>query len=370
MNVQALQSGSLEPSATRVVVGLSGGVDSSVACALLLEAGYQVEGLFMKNWDEDDDTDYCTARADFADAEAVARRLGIKLHSANFAAEYWDQVFEEFLEDYRAGRTPNPDVLCNREIKFKQFADYAALLGADYIATGHYARLVNGKLCKATDRAKDQTYFLQDVPITRLQNCLFPLGELHKPEVRALAKTYGFQNHAKKDSTGICFIGERRFADFLARYLPDQPGAITTVSGKTLGNHRGHHYYTRGQRQGLGIGGRAGAAESPWYLVDKHVASNRLIVSQTPEKYDEQWLICEPINWLVEPPSLPINCQVQIRYRQTDQAARVSYAADGGMSVRFTDPQRAIAPGQYVCLFDEDVCLGGARIRHSGGLSR
>lgn len=352
---------------TRVIVGLSGGVDSAVACARLLEAGYQVEGLFMKNWDEDDDTEYCTARADFADAEAVAAQLGIKLHSANFAAEYWDQVFEEFLAEYKAGRTPNPDVLCNREIKFKQFADYAEQLGADYIATGHYARLVDGQLCKAIDSTKDQTYFLQDVPIHRLQGCLFPLGELHKHEVRELAKSYGFQNHAKKDSTGICFIGERRFADFLARYLPERPGLIKTTGGRTLGKHRGHHYYTLGQRQGLGIGGQAQANEAPWYVVDKQLASNTLVVSQAPQTLAQRWLICAPVNWLIPPPTAPFSCNAKIRYRQADQAVTVSYAANGGFSCRFAEPQRAITPGQYICFYGGEVCLGGARIVHSQG---
>ncbi|MEM7217504.1 MAG: tRNA 2-thiouridine(34) synthase MnmA [Pseudomonadota bacterium] len=357
----------------RVLVGMSGGVDSSVAAALLLEQGYAVEGLFMKNWDEDDGTEYCTAEADLADARRVAEQLGIVLHTANFAHEYWEQVFEAFLAEYAAGRTPNPDVLCNREIKFAQFIDYAETLGATWIATGHYARWQDGRLAKARDGNKDQTYFLQDVPLARLRRCLFPLGELTKPEVRALASRHGFANHAKKDSTGICFIGERRFADFLARYLPERPGAIVTTSGRTLGTHRGLPYYTLGQRQGLGIGGQAGTGDAPWYVCAKDEPRNALVVSQDPRALERDWLRVEGINWLGDPaldplasPAAPGTLRAKVRYRQPDQDVEISPAADGGALLRFAAPQRAVTPGQYACLYSEDLCLGGGRIVAAG----
>ena len=345
---------------------MSGGVDSSVAAARLLAAGYVVEGLFMKNWDEDDGTEYCSAIADFEDAQSVARRLGIKLHSANFAAEYWDQVFEEFLRDYAAGFTPNPDVLCNREIKFKQFVDYADRLGADFIATGHYARLERGNLCKARDHNKDQSYFLQDVPIERLRRCLFPLGELPKPEVREQARQLGLNNHAKKDSTGICFIGERRFADFLANYLPERRGPIVDTCGRTVGEHRGAHYYTIGQRQGLGIGGKAGRGEAPWYVARREQSTNTLVVTQDEHDLHSNWLRVARINWLVDPPVPTFTAAAKVRYRQPDQTVEVSAAADGGYLLRFAEPQRAIAPGQYACLYQNDICLGGGRITANG----
>ncbi len=344
------------------MVGMSGGVDSAVAAALLLDAGYVVEGLFMKNWDEDDGTAYCTAIADFEDATKVATKLGIRLHSANFAAEYWDNVFEEFLREYAAQRTPNPDVLCNREIKFKQFADYARQLGADFIATGHYARIQNGHLLKAIDHNKDQSYFLQDVPLARLTQCLFPLGELSKPQVRARAKQLGLHNHAKKDSTGICFIGERRFADFLARYLPERPGEIVDTKGRVLGQHRGLCYYTLGQRQGLGIGGQRAAADAPWYVAGKETHGNRLVVTQNEQDLCGKWLLTDTFNWLVTPPKLPLHCCVKVRYRQADQAVVVEAVPAGGCRLRFATPQRAITPGQYACLYQGDICLGGARI--------
>ncbi len=269
---------------TKVIVGMSGGVDSSVAALLLREQGYQVEGLFMKNWDEDDGTEYCTAKADFADAQAVADVLDIPLHGANFAAEYWDNVFEHFLAEYQAGRTPNPDILCNREIKFRAFLDYALLLGADCIATGHYARRgdAHGKatLLRGLDDNKDQSYFLHAVGHRELAQTLFPVGEIAKPEVRAIAARHHLVTSDKKDSTGICFIGERRFKDFLQQYLPAQPGAILSLDDEHLGQHQGLMYHTIGQRQGLGIGGLAAHGDKPWYVVAKDLEKNVLRVAQ------------------------------------------------------------------------------------------
>jgi tRNA-specific 2-thiouridylase len=353
---------------------MSGGVDSSVAALLLLQQGHRVEGLFMKNWDDDDGTEYCTAQADYDDALAVSQRLGITLHAANFAAEYWDGVFEQFLHEYRAGRTPNPDVLCNREIKFKVFIDYARTLGADTIATGHYARSCTTErgfeLHKSTDRNKDQTYFLNAVPIDQLSNCRFPLGEIAKPEVRAIAKRAGLHNHQRKDSTGICFIGERRFRDFLARYVSTTPGPIVGTDGRTFGEHAGLSYYTIGQRQGLGIGGRARHLEAPWYVVEKNPAANRLTVSQDPTKLLSDWLTTPAINWLVHEPQLPLHCTACIRYRQMDQNCRIRRSADGGYWVDFETAQRAVTPGQYICLYIGTQCLGGGVIERNGRFRR
>jgi len=347
---------------------MSGGVDSSVAALLLLEQGYAVEGLFMKNWEEDDGTEYCTAIEDLADAQGVADKLGIKLHGANFAAEYWDNVFEHFLAEYRAGRTPNPDILCNREIKFKAFLEYALTLGADMIATGHYARrgAFGGKaaLLKGLDHNKDQSYFLHAVGHSELQHSLFPLGELEKPEVRRLAAERGLETHNKKDSTGICFIGERRFKDFLQQYLPAQPGSICDLEGRELGQHQGLMYHTIGQRQGLGIGGRADAGAEPWYVVDKDLDSNVLLVAQGndhPALFKSALLLGD-IHWVAgEPPSLPLDCQAKTRYRQPDQPCRL-LACEGGHRVEFSESQRAITPGQSVVFYQDDRCLGGGII--------
>ena len=356
-------------SSTQVIVGMSGGVDSSVAAHLLKEQGYQVAGLFMKNWEEDDGSEYCTAKEDLADAQSVCDRLGIELHSANFAAEYWDNVFAHFLAEYRAGRTPNPDVLCNREIKFKAFLEYAEALGADLIATGHYVRRQDhgGEtwLLKGADVNKDQSYFLCEVSEACLRKSLFPIGEMPKSQVRRLAADLGLRTHDKKDSTGICFIGERRFRDFLAQYLPAQPGDIETADGEVLGRHAGLMYYTLGQRQGLGIGGVANRPEAPWYVVEKDLRRNVLIVSQgneTEELFSRE-LIAKPATWISgETPTLPLRCSAKIRYRQADQPCTVHRADDGNLRVTFTTPQRAVTPGQYIVFYDGQRCLGGAII--------
>jgi tRNA-uridine 2-sulfurtransferase len=360
------------PASARIIVGMSGGVDSSVAAYLLQQSGFVVEGLFMKNWEEDDGTPYCTAKQDLADAEAVCGRLGIPLHQANFASEYWDNVFAHFLAEYKVGRTPNPDILCNREIKFNVFREYAEFLQADFIATGHYARLVRvagqQTLQKAVDTAKDQSYFLQSVSEAQLEHCLFPLGTLRKTEVRQIAESAAIPTFAKKDSTGICFIGERRFRDFLQQYLPPQPGPIVTVEGDPIGTHAGLMYHTLGQRQGLGIGGKKGAGEAPWYVVDKDQSRNTLIVAQGNDHPAllATALVCQDIQWIDGVgPDLPGRLQVKTRYRQPDQAAVLERDA-GGYRVRFDQPQRAITPGQWACFYDGEVCLGGGVIDSRG----
>lgn len=357
----------------KVIVGMSGGVDSSVAAYLLLTQGYQVEGLFMKNWEEDDGTEYCTAITDLADAQQVADRLGIRLHTANFAAEYWDRVFEHFIEEYKAGRTPNPDILCNKEIKFRAFLDYAVSLGADFIATGHYAARghsveradgIYTELCKGSDPNKDQSYFLHAVSGRQIAKTLFPLGQMCKPEVRAIAEQQGFANHAKKDSTGICFIGERRFKDFLQQYIPAQPGQIVTETGELIGQHQGLMYYTMGQRQGIGIGGLKNADESPWYVLEKDLDNNRLIVGQGNEnpRLFSRGLRASQIEWgMGEPPALPLRCKAKTRYRQPDQDCTVTHDGDTFVTT-FDEPQRSITPGQYVVFYQNDVCLGGGVI--------
>lgn len=356
-----------DPSKKRAIVGLSGGVDSSVAAYLLLQRGFDVEGLFMKNWEEDDQSEYCTAQQDLDDARQVAEQLGIKLHQANFSAEYWDNVFAHFLAEYEAGRTPNPDVLCNREIKFKVFQDYAQMLGADFIATGHYARLKvtdNGaRLLKAVDRNKDQSYFLQSVSAAQLERVLFPLGELTKPEVRLIAQEQGLGTYDKKDSTGICFIGERRFKDFLQDYLPASPGVIESDMGRTIGKHAGLMYHTLGQRQGLGIGGVKGASGEPWYVVEKDLARNVLVVAQGNQhpRMQSTSLTCKQIHWIGEEPALPFNGSVKVRYRQADQQCQLVHEADH-YRVNFAGSQRAVTPGQWACFYADDWCLGGGVI--------
>jgi tRNA-specific 2-thiouridylase len=357
----------------KVIVGMSGGVDSSVAALLLIKQGYQVEGLFMKNWDEDDGSEYCTAIADLADAQQVCDKLGIPLHTANFAADYWDNVFEHFLEEYRAGRTPNPDILCNREIKFKVFLDYAQILGADYIATGHYTRVDNAtghaRLLKGLDNNKDQSYFLHAVEERAFAKSLFPVGELDKPEVRAIADKHGFVTSDKKDSTGICFIGERRFKDFLEQYIPAQPGVMETPEGVTMGEHQGLMFYTIGQRQGLGIGGVKDSGDAPWYTLDKDLDRNVLIVGQGSEHplLFNDHLAASGINWINGQPSAaePLHCMAKTRYRQPDQGCSVQVDTQGSCVVSFNEPQRAVTPGQSVVFYQGDCCLGGGVIERT-----
>lgn len=362
-------SHSSDPSQIKVIVGMSGGVDSSVAALLLIEQGYQVEGLFMKNWNEDDGTEYCTAATDLMDAAAVCQKLGIRLHTVNFARDYWDNVFEHFLLEYKAGRTPNPDILCNKEIKFKVFLDHAEKLGADCIATGHYARIVNegehSRLVKGVDTNKDQSYFLHAVSGREFAKTLFPVGELEKPIVRDLAQKHDLITHNKKDSTGICFIGERRFKDFLETYLPAQPGDIITETGDIIGTHQGLMYHTIGQRQGLGIGGVAGSPEAPWYVAEKKMDSNELLVvqgSNHPLLYKKS-LIANQIHWINGTcPNLQVTYSAKTRYRQADQACTLQLLDKDTIKVVFDEPQRAVTPGQSVVIYHEDICLGGAVI--------
>jgi len=355
----------------KVIVGMSGGVDSSVSAYLLIQAGFEVEGLFMKNWEEDDGTEYCTAIADLADAQQVCDRLGIPLHSANFAAEYWDNVFEHFLSEYKANRTPNPDILCNREIKFKAFLEYADTLGADFIATGHYARLDrhNGstRLLKGLDSNKDQSYFLHAVEEEAFDKSIFPIGEIEKSEVREIAEAQGFITHNKKDSTGICFIGERRFKDFLETYLPAQPGKIRSIEGQILGDHDGLMYYTIGQRQGLKIGGVSGALEDAWYVTDKNIQNNELIVVQggVHPALMSSGLNTGALHFINgEPKDSSITCMAKTRYRQPDQACKIT-KTDNGWHVSFDRPQRAVTPGQSLVLYQDDLCLGGGVIENT-----
>jgi tRNA-specific 2-thiouridylase len=355
------------PAGERIIVALSGGVDSAVAALLLKRAGYDVQGLFMSNW-EDDDDGYCTAAQDFRDARAVATELRIALHRVSFAREYRARVFEHFLLEHRAGRTPNPDVLCNREIKFGLARAYAERLGGSCLATGHYARLLPGpdgiELHKALDTAKDQSYFLHAVPRAQLARALMPLGALHKGEVRELARHAGLPVYDKPDSTGICFIGERPFREFLGRFLEGTPGAIESPAGERLGTHRGLPFYTLGQRAGLGIGGRAGGREEPWYVAAKDAARNTLVIVQGHD-HALLWsgaLRTGPWHWLGAARRAALRYGVKVRYRQADQPALLEPLADGGMRVRFERRQRAVTPGQYAVAYDGERCVGGAVI--------
>lgn len=368
------------PKDIKVIVGMSGGVDSSVSAVLLQQAGFHIEGLFMKNWEEDDGSEYCTAMTDLADAQAVADKIGIKLHTANFAMEYWDNVFEHFLAEYQAGRTPNPDILCNKEIKFKAFLDYASGpqfgLGADFIATGHYARRGFGQdgraqLLRGLDTNKDQSYFLHAVGGDKIAKTLFPIGELEKPQVRAIAQKYDLITANKKDSTGICFIGERKFKDFLQQYLPAQKGDIYTEDGIKIGTHDGLMYYTIGQRGGIGIGGVANRPEEPWFVLHKDLTNNRLIVGQGHDhamlQSDE--LTAYKLDWGIAPPAQifgkqGFRCTAKTRYRQSDQDCTVFALDETGDKVKvvFDDAQRAVTQGQSVVFYDGDICLGGGVI--------
>ncbi len=350
----------------KVVVGISGGVDSAVAALLLTRAGHEVTGVFMKNWEEDDTATHCSAAEDLKAAQAVCDTLAIPLKTVNFASEYWDRVFSYFLAEHRAGRTPNPDVLCNKEIKFKAFLDYALTLGADRIATGHYARLDRHagqyRLLQARDLDKDQSYFLYLLGQRELAHTLFPLGELTKPEVRRLAREAGLPNFDRRDSTGICFIGERDFHAFLARYLPARRGEIRTPDGQYKGEHDGVMYYTIGQRHGLGIGGAGDA----WYVVGKDLARNILYVVQGeahPALYSAA-LIAGQAHWIGAAPPLPARFTAKNRYRQPPQACTVE-AHEAGLHVRFDQPQRAITPGQCVVLYRGPECVGGAVIEQA-----
>jgi len=349
-----------------VVVGMSGGVDSSVAAARLVEEGHRVTGLYMKNWEEDDRDGYCAAAEDLADAEAVCRQLGIELRTVNFSHEYWTRVFQGFLAEYRSGRTPNPDVVCNREIKFREFLDWAVRLGADCIATGHYARCERRRrgyvLRKGRDPGKDQSYFLHTLGQNALRLSRFPLGEMDKKQVRQQARDLGLPTHDKKDSTGICFIGERRFGDFLGRYLPAHRGRIQTPQGKTVGVHKGAFYYTIGQRHGLGLGGPGEA----WYVAGKDVARNIVYAVQghNHPALMKRVVLAENLHWVAEsPPPAPTRCTAKTRYRQADQDCVIASIGPRVARIEFDRPQRAVAPGQSVVFYRQDLCIGGGVIR-------
>jgi tRNA-specific 2-thiouridylase len=353
----------------KIVVGMSGGVDSAVAALLLKREGHDVVGLFMKNWEDDDTDEHCTSRTDLVDAAAAADRIGIDLEAVNFSAEYKDRVFNEFLSEYRAGRTPNPDVLCNAEIKFKAFLDHALTLGADYIATGHYAKIreTDGgfQLMKAEDGTKDQSYFLYRLGQPQLQRTLFPLGGIYKREVREIARREGLANHDKKDSTGICFIGERPFREFLNRYLPAEPGDIYSDDGQCLGRHMGLMFYTLGQRQGLGIGGQRNGDGDAWYVAEKDLKRNRLVVVQGRDHPAllAGGLAAVDLNWIG---GSPPHCQwvygAKTRYRQKDAPCAISAADAARCTIEFAEPQWAVTPGQSVVVYESRVCLGGGII--------
>ena len=360
----------------RIMIGMSGGVDSSVSALLLHQQGYNVRGLFMKNWDDTDEDGHCPAIQDSLDAMRVCDRIGISFDAVNFADAYWQKVFRYFLDEYRNGRTPNPDVLCNKEIKFQAFLDYALEQGADKIATGHYACVEerNGLyyLSKGRDLNKDQSYFLYLLNQTQLAKAVFPLGHLQKTQVRKIAMQAGFDNHAKKDSTGICFIGERKFKNFLNHYLPERPGEIRSSDGKLVGTHSGLMFYTIGQRKGIGIGGRHDNHGEPWYVADKLIEDNVLIVVQGehhPLLYNRN-LVANSLHWITAtPPTLPFVCKAKTRYRQPDQACTLTTIEDDTCSIPFDEPQRAMTPGQSIVFYDGNTCLGGGIIDRVGTLT-
>lgn len=357
------------PNNSHVIVGMSGGVDSSVAALRLVQQGYQVSGIFMQNWEDDDE--HCTARQDYRDAKGVADKLDIPLTTVNFADEYWDRVFAHFLTEYGAGRTPNPDILCNKEIKFNAFLDHALAQGADAIATGHYVQRTDNnsdqtvELLRGSDANKDQSYFLYTLNQRQLASSLFPVGDLDKPVLRQMAQDAGIHVHNKKDSTGICFIGERKFNNFLAEYLPAQPGEIRTDAGKSIGTHNGLMFYTLGQRQGLGIGGLSTADESPWYVLAKDVANNTLVVGQGHDHpmLFRQSLWSHDMHWVSgQPPAQQFRCSAKVRYRQQDQLVNVTVSPNGHIQAVFDEPVRAITPGQSIVLYLDNSCLGGGII--------
>ena len=358
--------------AAPTMVALSGGVDSAVALMRLLEAGVPVRAMFMKNWEEDDRAGYCAAAEDLADAQRVCDRLGVPLHAVNCSDAYWNNVFVRFIREIEDGLTPNPDVLCNREVKFSAFVEHARRLGAERVATGHYARIertIDGpRLLKGADPAKDQSYFLHALDRSQLERAVFPLGDLHKPTVRAMARRAGLAPHDKRDSTGLCFVGERRFTPFLARFVGEAPGPVETGDGTRIGEHRGLAFFTIGQRRGLGIGGRSGGAQAPWYVAAKDHARNALIVVQGHDHpaLRSRRLRVRDVHWIVgAAPPMPLRCGAKIRYRQADQACTVRPDERGGggaLDLRFEQPQWAAAPGQYAVLYDGDECLGGGVI--------
>lgn len=354
-----------------VVVGMSGGVDSSVAAVILKEQGYNVIGLFMDNWEEKDENEVCTSVEDFEDVKRVCEKIGIPYYSVNFAKEYMDRVFKYFLKEYKSGRTPNPDVLCNREIKFGPFLEYAKTLGADLIATGHYAKTITKdgvtKLYRAKDDNKDQTYFLNQLSQAQLQNVLFPLGNLTKPKVRELAEKYQLNTANKKDSTGICFIGEKKFRNFLQTFIPAVVGDIKDLDGNIVGRHEGAMYYTLGQRRGLNIGGKSGASGGRWFVVDKDIKNNIIYVTQGEvEKLFSRGLVASGFNWITSIPTSTFDCYAKFRHRQPDQKVTVTVLSDTDIKIDFEKKQRAITPGQYAVLYkkenDEIECLGGGVI--------
>jgi tRNA-specific 2-thiouridylase len=358
----------------KIMVGMSGGVDSSVTALLLKQQGYDVTGLFMKNWEDDDNDEYCSSRQDLLDAVSVADTIGIPIEAVNFSSEYKERVFSSFLSEYQAGRTPNPDILCNAEIKFKAFLDHAIQLGADIIATGHYAQVREKdglfQLLKASDDGKDQRYFLHRLNQLQLSHVMFPLGKLRKAEVRAIAERHGLPNHAKKDSTGICFIGERPFREFLNRYLPTQPGEILTPEGNIVGEHMGLSFYTIGQRQGLGIGGARKATGEPWFVCGKDMANNRLFVVQG---HDHPALLAPRLSALDShwiggtAPPIDHSYAAKTRYRQADASCRLTDVSGSSCEIAFDEAQWAVTPGQSVVIYDGDVCLGGAIIEQGQG---